>query len=314
MLTMMTTPDPQRRWYRLSPGRLVLGLLALEGFLLLSERLAGSPSTSTRAGPCSSPWRAWAALLFFFLWFAASLLFRWRFQYSIRSLLVLTLAVAVACSWLSWEMKKAREQKATVEWIRVRDLAMREYDYELDANGDELVQFDLEPSGPKWLRRLLGDDFFNDVVRLDVCSFTDDDLEKVKGLTELQGLELYGCKLTGDGLRHVNPSHLRKLNLAATKVTDDSLKNLERFTQLEELELGQNMDGISDEGLKHLLPLKRLRRLDLGVTEIDNLGLMYIEPLTQLRDLDVTHTNVSAEGVKDFQQALPRCQIHHDEW
>ena len=32
----MTDPTAKPRWYRLTPDRCVLGLLALEGFLLLS--------------------------------------------------------------------------------------------------------------------------------------------------------------------------------------------------------------------------------------------------------------------------------------
>ena len=38
-----------------------------------------------------------------------------RFQFSLRSLLVLVVVVAVPCSWLAVEMKKAREQKEAVE-------------------------------------------------------------------------------------------------------------------------------------------------------------------------------------------------------
>ena len=34
----MATPKSQRRWFHLTPDRLVLGLLAVEVFLLLSER------------------------------------------------------------------------------------------------------------------------------------------------------------------------------------------------------------------------------------------------------------------------------------
>ena len=34
---MAETPEPNRRWFRLTPDRLMVGLLALEGFLLLSE-------------------------------------------------------------------------------------------------------------------------------------------------------------------------------------------------------------------------------------------------------------------------------------
>ena len=50
-------------------------------------------------------------MLLMLVWIAIALVFGWRFQFSIRSLLVLTATAAVPCSWLSWEMKKAGEQR-----------------------------------------------------------------------------------------------------------------------------------------------------------------------------------------------------------
>ena len=107
---------PRRRWLLPTPDRAVLGMLAVEAFLLLSE------------------WFQWFAFnhhkgyavliavasvgVFFvlmFLWFLAALAFRWRFQFSILSLLVLTLVVAVPFSWLATEMKTARKQREAVE-------------------------------------------------------------------------------------------------------------------------------------------------------------------------------------------------------
>ena len=48
-----------------------------------------------------------AFFLLMFLWFLLALVFRWRFQYSILSLLVLMVAVALPCAWLATEMKAA---------------------------------------------------------------------------------------------------------------------------------------------------------------------------------------------------------------
>ena len=42
------------------------------------------------------------------------MIFHWRFQFSIRSLLLLAVAVAVACSWLTTEMREARAQRDAV--------------------------------------------------------------------------------------------------------------------------------------------------------------------------------------------------------
>ena len=52
-----------------------------------------------------------------FLWFLAALVFRWRFQFSILSLLFLVVVVAVPCSWLSAEKKRAKKQREAVEEI-----------------------------------------------------------------------------------------------------------------------------------------------------------------------------------------------------
>ena len=105
-----------RRWFRLTPDRVVLGLLALEGFLLLSQRFEwfafnrhkGYTVLITVAS-------VGLAMVLMFCWFLAALIFRWRFQFSIRALLLLTVVVAVPCSWLATEMKQAARQRDAIE-------------------------------------------------------------------------------------------------------------------------------------------------------------------------------------------------------
>ncbi len=58
------------------------------------------------------------AMLAMFLWFGLALVYRRRFQFSLRSLLVLTVAVAVPCSWLAASIKEARTQYDAVSVIR----------------------------------------------------------------------------------------------------------------------------------------------------------------------------------------------------
>jgi len=76
-----------------------MGLLAVEGLLLLSERFRWF-AFNERKG-----WTVLIAVaavglagLCTLLWFAVALLLRRPFQFSIRSLLVLTVAVAIPCS------------------------------------------------------------------------------------------------------------------------------------------------------------------------------------------------------------------------
>ena len=107
----MTDPTPTRR-FSPTPAWLIFGLLVVEGLLWLSERYQWFWFNEKKG------WTVLiavavvgVAMLVMLLWFIVSLLFRWRFQFSIRSLLVLTVAVAMPCSWLGVEMKKAREQR-----------------------------------------------------------------------------------------------------------------------------------------------------------------------------------------------------------
>ena len=103
----------RRRWFRPTPGRLVLlVLLAVEGLLWLSERFQWF-AFNQHAG-----WTVLIALagvgvflLLMLSWYVLALVFRWRFQFSILWLLVLTLAVALPCSWLAAEIKRARRRR-----------------------------------------------------------------------------------------------------------------------------------------------------------------------------------------------------------
>ncbi len=91
----MTTPKP--RWFHLTPDRLILGLLVIEGLLWLSERL-GWPAWHKGYAVLTAVASVGIAFVLMLIWFALALVFRWRFQFSIRSLLVLVVVVAIPCS------------------------------------------------------------------------------------------------------------------------------------------------------------------------------------------------------------------------
>ncbi len=117
----------RRRWFRITPDRCVVAILALEGFLLLSAWLRWFPFNQHKGWTvlvCLAT--VAAAFVLMFLWFLAALLLRWRFQFSILSLLVLVVVVAVPFSWLATEMKQARRQRDVVEEMAVSKLKCNE--------------------------------------------------------------------------------------------------------------------------------------------------------------------------------------------
>ena len=106
-------------------------------------------------------WRRGRGVAGALLWFIVALIFRRQFQFSIRSLLLLAVAIALPCGWMTAAMKKAREQLEAVRWIESLEGEMH-YDWDVDEQGIQLLN--AQPPGPEWLRDLLGDTFFSEVV------------------------------------------------------------------------------------------------------------------------------------------------------
>jgi len=279
------TDAPQPRWFHPKPVWLILGLLAVECVLWLSERFQW-PMWHKGYAVFTAVAAVGVVFVVMLLWLIASLLFRWRFQFSIRSLLFAVVVVALPFSWLAVEMKAAREQKEAVDELR-KVAKLVQYDWQLDASGRPLSK--AQPAEPEWLRKLLTDDFFGAVARLWIAppQTTDAGLARIAGLTQLRYLFL-----------QYDP-----------QITDAGLARIAGLTRLQDLWV----DGaeITDKGLAHLAGLTRLQQLSLNKTQITDAGLPYLAGLTYLQYLALTKTQVTDEGVRKLQQALPNCRILH---
>ena len=74
-----------------------------------------------------------------------------RFQYRLRSLLVLVTIMAIPLGWIPWKRREIESRQKEIE-IAERNLRCNvDYDYEMDGSS---------PPGPGWLRALLGDRAF----------------------------------------------------------------------------------------------------------------------------------------------------------
>jgi Leucine Rich repeat len=209
---------------------------------------------------------------------------RW-YQYSLRTLMVLMLAIGCGLGWFTARMRQARSQRKTVETIAELN-GWVGYDYEFDASNHRIQG--AQPSGPAWLRSVLGGDFFDRVVFVDrdnygaipsdawweelrrlpylqtlyVKDATDARLAALEGLKCLVRLKLDGGEITAAGLEHLKGlTQLRDLDLQYTKVTDDGLEPIERLTQLTTLHLAHT--AVTDAGLEHVKKLTQLQELDL---------------------------------------------------
>ncbi len=240
------------------------------------------------------------------LWFVLvlTLRFRWQFQFSIRTLLALVVIIAIPCSWMATETKRAKEQKEAVEAIqKLGGEVLYDCHYDWSAGQPFLP-------GPVWLRELLGTDFFLSVatVGFQGTQATEGDLVNLQQLPQLQNVLLGDIPVTDAGLAHLKGlTQLLMLSLNSTQITDGGLEHLKGMTRLVFLSLVNT--HITDAGLKHLQALPQLQALCLNNTQITDAGLVYLRGLQQLKSLNLTGTSVADAGVKKLQQALPNCQI-----
>jgi internalin A len=160
---------------------------------------------------------------------------RW-FQFSLKAGFVVTTLVSVPLAWLAYERYEVRKREAAIA--------------SLHALGG-IIKFDnTRPFRPNWLRPLLGQKSFGEVV--DVYNlknkFADADLAHVANITELKSLVLENTQVTDAGLVHLaGLTKLKTLDLDGTQVTDAGLVHLGGLTKLERLELSRTR--VTDEGV-----------------------------------------------------------------
>ena len=244
-------------------------------------------------------------------------------RFRLRTLLLLLTAVGV---WLGLTVEQARRQRQAVTAI-------------LSAGGtikyvhDE--HFDLPqsaPPGPRWLRRLIGDEFF---FHVDGVIFRESrakpsDLVHLKTFRKLRLLSLAGIKVSDDDVRNVVAHHpaliwldlgdtgvsdkalaylaplkLTWLGLSGNELSDASLVHLRAFPGISVLVLGRNK--LRGDGLAHLAAMRKLKTLNLSENPLQAEALRQVSKLGGLEVLYLTKTNVPESALvhlKDMELAI----------
>ena len=183
------------------------------------------------------------------------------------------------------------------------------YDYDRD-HGERLRE-PAKPPGPAWMVELLGVDFFSDAVIVWLpWDVGNDDMKHLQGLPRLHWLDLSITRqVTDSGLEQLKGlTDLQMLDLTGAHVTDAGLEHLRGLAKLQWLHLDDTQ--VTDAGLEHVERLTDLHTLLLSDTQVTDAGLEHLKRLTSLRYLYLHSTDVTDEGVEKLQQALPNCKIH----
>jgi hypothetical protein len=293
MATDQSTPSRvNRRWFQPTPGKLLGLLLVVELTLLLSNWIHWLPKEWTLLLAVAS---LGVAMVLFFAWFIFALLFRWRFQFSVRSILIFVTLFAVLCSYFASEFQEAERQQQTARRIVELGGDLKydyDYEYEQEHQFDDNAHFDPpQPPGSPMLRELLGDDLFDGlsshslasidfrryafdmgkgktIVRVDL---TDDNLRELRHLKGLKSIVLWFQPITDAGIVHLQElKSLEHLDLFGTKATDESVKSLAELPNLEHLNVGKTK--INPKSLVRLLGTTKLKCLELSDAQIENNG------------------------------------------
>ena len=167
-------------------------------------------------------------------------------------MLLLVVVVAVPFSWLTTELKAAREQMAALNALGqlvtcwsvpvagsgcdrvLEERGLSGCDRVLEERGltGSNVSIPYPPPEPQWLRTLLGDDFFTTVDMIFIppdSGVSNESFAGIGRLTELKTIRLDGADIDDDGLDQFKAlPHLKLLILKRTRVTDAGVKKLQQ--------------------------------------------------------------------------------------
>jgi Leucine rich repeat/Leucine Rich repeat len=246
-----------------------------------------------------------------------------RLAISLKGLLLLVLIVGAL---LAWPINRAREQRRLVKRLPRPGVTLH-YDWEFVA---AKYTRGSGPPGPRWLRTWLGDEYFQEIVSVDIAetqdhtaaleraldylrdldrlrelhinahSLQDAHMARVAALTRLESLEIGGPNhLTSAGHAHIRSlGNLRSIAINDCAITDVWLDDLATLPSLEVLDVRGNC--LTDSALRGLWRLPHLRQLRLGYgrNEITDRGMESLRRIQNLEVVDLAFTKVGDEGLR----------------
>ena len=137
---------------------------------------------------------------------------------------------------------------------------------------------------------------------------TDAGLARLGNLRSLKGIDLSGTEVTDDGLKNLSQMpNLIWVYLDGTKVTGSGIAHLKSHNDLHMLEL--NGCKLTPTAYENVIQLPILSSLGLRNTRTTDADLHLLQENTKLGILRLNDTNVSSDAVHQFQLTHPDCKI-----
>lgn len=247
-----------------------------------------------------------------------------RLRFSVRVLLVVVTVVAVILAMVGKRVLEARKQRQLVELIQS---CGGEHHHELNyKDGKERtirfpnMDFSPQMPGPDWLRGRIGDEYFVDVAEafFDRAShrIVDDStfLEfaravQSRDLPRPRGLVFADLPITDESLEALGvfPDLTSLHILNCPRVTEEGLKHLESLSKLRRLDIRGT--PITDRGLGRLSGLRKLRELAIKPNAVTEAGLLQLKEMNELEWLSLGDSAVTSESVRALRKHLPNCEM-----
>jgi hypothetical protein len=221
---------------------------------------------------------------------------RWK-TISLRGLLLLILAIGL---WLGWFVSKARQQRAAVAALQ-KFGGFVHYDWEFVSGPVKVPRGNLiwkptwgkftpggKPSAPDWMRRAVGDEYFQSIVHVSLFV----DIKK-----QLASATWVNMGPADDALlKLATQTSVQTLQIGGEQVTDLNLAYVGKLTGLEELHISWAFH-LTDKGFMQLSGLKRLRMLEIDKSKMTDASVEAIGKLTSLEELWIGGAGFSDRGI-----------------
>jgi internalin A len=257
-------------------------------------------------------------------WSVVGRFFGSKAQFSLASLLLLVPVMAIPCGWFAREYQQARQKRELTTAALSRGFRLTYAGRSPLNNSASNVSL----PGGRFLLSALGQDFFDDLVGIDIFNTEDKDLELVASFPDLEYLRLFEARTSDAGMGRLRGlSRLRRfelmdrghnltdastvhlaailelevLHLTNVRVTDSGLKNLASLPKLTDLQIETN--GLTDQGLATLAATpaaKHIKEFDLANSQVTDAGMKHLKAFTEATHVNLSDTRVTDVGLGEL--------------